>query len=70
MTKFLSFAHTKEDHGEDYPRLKNLLGLSYISLLESIADDDRSQINQVCEGNLYKAFSEGLSDLNYNIKEI
>ena len=47
-----------------------MLGLSYISLLESIADDDRAQINQTCEQNLYKAFSEGMSELNYNVKEI
>ena len=70
MTEFLKFAHTEEAHGEDYPRLKNLMGLSYISLLESIAENDRSSINQVCEQNLYKAFAEGLSDLNYSIKEI
>ena len=42
MTEFLKFVHTKERDGVDYPRLKNLLGLSYITLLESIADHDLS----------------------------
>ena len=39
-------------------------------LLDSIASNDRQQINLVCEGNLYRAFSEGLDDLNTNFREV
>ena len=68
LTQFLKVTQTKEEHGKDYPRLKNLLGLSYITLLKSIADGDHSQINQICEKNLYKALVKGMSDLNLDMK--
>ena len=57
-------------HGEDYPRLKNFIALGYIVLLEAIASGDKNQIRQVCEGNLYKSFSEGLDELSFSTKEI
>ena len=54
----------------EYPRLKNLIALAYIDLLESIAASDKEQIRKITEGDLYLAFSEGLDELNYEAKEI
>ena len=52
-------------HGVDQPQLKNIFAMAYINLLEAIAADDRASINSYCEGNLYRAFNEGLNELNY-----
>ena len=66
MTEFLHLEQTESSHGVDYPRHKNQIAIAYLCLLEAIASGDRAQINQICESNLYTAFSEGLEDLNYS----
>ena len=41
---------------------------SYITLLNAIAEGDRAKISDICEGNLSKAISKGLDDLNQTTK--
>ena len=57
-------------HGVDQPQLKNIFAMAYINLLEAIAADDRASINSYCEGNMYRAFNEGLNELNYTAQSI
>jgi hypothetical protein len=44
--------------------------MAYISLLQSLAENDTSQIGQICEKTLYWEFYQGLQDINFNYKEI
>ena len=70
LSQFLTLRQTQERNDFDYPRLKNLIALAYIDLLESIAAGDKEQIRKISEGDLYRAFSEGLDELNFETKEI
>ena len=70
MTQFLKLTQKKASNGIDQPQLKNLFALAYIQLLEAVASNEIAQINSYCEANLYRAFSEGLSDLNYTTQSI
>ena len=44
--------------------------MQYIKLLESIAFDEIAEMRKQCEGNLYKAFSEGLDELKSQTQDI
>ncbi len=44
--------------------------LAYISLLQSIAKNDLTQISSICEKTLYREFTTGLQDINFNYKQI
>lgn len=44
--------------------------MAYISLLQSIADNDVAAIGSICEKTLYREFQTGLQDLNFTCKQI
>lgn len=70
MSEFLKLNQEDWSHGVTVPRLKNGIAKAYVVLLDSIATNDRQQINLVCEANLYRAFSEGMDELNSNFRDI
>ena len=50
--------------------LKEGFSLAYLSLLKSIASQDLSEIQRICEGNLSKVFTAGLKDISPQIEKI
>ena len=64
ITNFLTVKQTKEDDGIDHPRLKDVFSAHYVELLQAIAQQETADLRKKCEGNLYRAFMEGLEDLN------
>lgn len=50
--------------------LKPGFSLAYVSLLQSIAKNDLVQISSICEKTLYREFTTGLQDINFNYKQI
>lgn len=70
MSEFLKLNQDERFHKISVPRLKNGIAKAYVVMLDSVATNDRQQINLMSEANLYRAFSEGLDELNSNFKDI
>ena len=64
FTTFLEVKQTQEEIGVEQPCLKDVFSAHYVNLLEAIAQRETADLRKICEGNLYRAFMEGLEDLN------
>lgn len=68
MDRFINVAKEQLYQGESY--LKGGICLAYINLLQCIANNDSPQLGKICEKTLYREFSSGMQEINYNFKHI
>lgn len=54
---------------EDF-RLQDGFKFAYLNLLKYIANNDLTAIGECCERNLYRAFADGLNDLNREVDKV